>query len=91
MRQREDAGSRRCPIELRRARREHGQSRLVVLLTVRESISRTRNRTFEQTEVTDKVVLAGIEELKPIMFDDRLDREPYRLIQQGGLLFWDTG
>jgi len=54
-----------------------------ILFAVSECIARASQRAFEKAKITNEVVLSGRRHLKPIVFDDRLYRQPLRLIWQG--------
>jgi hypothetical protein len=54
-------------------------------LAVSEGIAWARQSAFEQADVSNEVVFAGIREFEPIMFDDSLYRNPDWFIRQGAL------
>jgi len=61
-----------------------------VLLAISKSVARTRQGAFEQAEISNEVMLAGIREFEAIVLDDDLYREPDRLIRQGAFGFLDS-
>ena len=56
-----------------------------IILAIRESIARTRQSAFEQADISNEMVFAGVREFELVVFDDCLYRNPDKFIRQGAL------
>lgn len=58
-----------------------------VLFAITEEIPRARYRTFQESDVSNKMRFAGLCQFEPIVFDDDFDRQPLWFIWQEQLVF----
>ena len=77
-------------VRLRDAGQQSDGKRKNVFLAISERILRPSQRALEQPAVAEEMRFPGFLYLKPIVLDNRVDRQPDRLIWQGRLEFLET-
>ena len=77
-------------VRLRNAGQQSDREHDDVLLAVSESILRTRQRTFEQTNVAEEMAFGSFLNFKLVLLDYRFNWQPIRLIWQGRLAIWGS-